>query len=78
MNTRPMNTRPMNTRLMNTRLMIALLTLQAWLAAPSRKGEDRGSVSTEQAIVTGAIVLLATIVVAAITAYAEGKLSVFK
>ncbi len=34
--------------------------------------------STEQAIVTGAIVLLATIVVAAITAYAEGKLSVLK
>ena len=64
--------------MMNTRLMITLLTLHAWLTQPSRKGEDRGSVSTEQAIVTGAIVLLATIVVAAITAYAEGKLSVFK
>ena len=64
--------------MMTTRLMITLLTLQARLARPARTRGDRGSVSTEQAIVTGAIVLLATIVVAAITAYAEGKLSVFK
>ena len=64
--------------MINNPLITALLTLQAWLTQPVRKRNDRGSVSTEQAIVTGAIVLLATIVVAAITAYAEGKLSVLK
>ena len=64
--------------MINTRLITALLMLQAWLTQPARKRNDRGSVSTEQAIVIGAIVLLATIVVAAITAYAEGKLSVLK
>ena len=61
--------------MMNTRLMTTLLLLRAWLTDPSRLRDERGSVSTEQAVVTSAIVLLAVIVVAAITAYAQGKIA---
>ena len=62
--------------MLTTRLMITLLTLRGRLTQDTGQRRDRGSVSTEQAIVTGAIVLLATIVVAAITAYAKSKLAV--
>lgn len=62
--------------MMNTRLMTTLLLFRAWLTDPdSRRRDERGSVSTEQAVVTSAIVLLAVIVVAAITAYAQGKIA---
>lgn len=62
--------------MMNTRLMTTLLLFRAWLTDPdSRLRDERGSVSTEQAVVTSAIVLLAVIVVAAITAYAQGKIA---
>lgn len=58
---------------MNARLMTALLLVKAWLDPKLR--DERGSVSTEQAVVTSAIVLLAVIVVAAISAYAQGKIA---
>jgi len=59
---------------MNNHFVAVLVMLQTWLAQPVRRNE-RGSVSVEQAIVTGAIALLAAAVVAAITAFAMGKLS---
>ena len=59
--------------MMNARLMTTLLLVKAWLDPKLR--DERGSVSTEQAVVTSAIVLLAVIVVAAITAYAQGKIA---
>ncbi|WP_028707533.1 hypothetical protein [Propionicicella superfundia] len=59
--------------MMNARLMTALLLVKAWLDPKLR--DERGSVSTEQAVVTSAIVLLAVIVVAAISAYAQGKIA---
>ena len=61
--------------MMNTHLIRALVLLQAWLHDPTKARNERGSVSVEQAIVTGAVALLAVAVVAAIKAYAEGKLA---
>ncbi len=58
---------------MNTHLMTTLLLFNAWLEPKAR--DERGSVSTEQAVVTSALVLLGVVVVAAITAYAQGKLT---
>ncbi len=50
--------------MMNTHLMPALVMLQTWLTHPTRR-DERGSVSVEQAIITGAVVMLAALVVAA-------------
>ena len=60
---------------MNNKLMTALLLLQAWLADPAKTRDERGSVSTEQAVITAAVVLLAVAIGAAITAYAQGKIA---
>lgn len=59
---------------MNNHLLPVLVMIQTWLTQPTRR-DERGSVSVEQAIVTGAIAILAVAVVAAITAFAMGKLS---
>lgn len=59
--------------MMNTQLLSTYLWIKAWLTPPTR--EERGSVSVEQAVITGAIALLATIVGAALTAFAQGKLA---
>lgn len=60
---------------MNTPLIRALVMLQTWLHDPAKGRNERGSVSVEQAVVTGAVALLAVAVMAAIVAYAEGKLA---
>ena len=58
---------------MNTHLMTAFLMIKAWLDPKVR--DERGSVSTEQAVITAAVVLLAIAIGAAITAYAQGKIA---
>lgn len=60
--------------MMNTPLIRALVLLQTWLTEPKLRNE-RGSVSTEQAVITAAVVLLAIAIGAAITAYAQGKIA---
>lgn len=59
---------------MNTRLMATLVLLQTWLTHPTRRGE-RGSVSVEQAVITGAVVVIAAIVVAALTSFVQTQLA---
>ena len=61
--------------MMNTPLMPALLMLQAWLTDQFKARDERGSVSTEQAVITAGVVLLAIAIAAAITAYAQGKIA---
>lgn len=58
---------------MNTRLMTTVLLIKAWLDPKLR--DERGSVSTEQAVITAAVVLLAIAIGAAITAYAQGQIA---
>jgi len=60
---------------MNTPLTRALVLLQTWLTDPAKGRNERGSVSTEQAVITAAVVLLAIAIGAAITAYAQGKIA---
>ena len=59
--------------MLNSHLMSTLLLLKAWLDPKLR--DERGSVSTEQAVITAAVVLLAIAIGAAITAYAQGKIA---
>ena len=61
--------------MMTTRLMATLVVLQTWLTPPTRR-DERGSVSVEQAVITGAVVLIAALVVAALNAFVQGKLVV--
>ena len=61
--------------MMTTRLMATLVLLQTWLTPPTRR-DERGSVSVEQAVITGAVVLIAALVVAALNAFVQGKLVV--
>lgn len=58
---------------MNTALIRAVVLLQMWLDPKLRN--ERGSVSTEQAVITAAVVLLAIAIGAAIAAYAQGKIA---
>ncbi len=58
---------------MNTALTRAVVLLQTWLDPKLRN--ERGSVSTEQAVITAAVVLLAIAIGAAIAAYAQGKIA---
>lgn len=60
---------------MNTPLIHALVMLQTWLHDPAKGRNERGSVSTEQAVITAAVVLLAIGIGAAITAFAMGKIA---
>lgn len=58
---------------MNTHLMTTVLLIKAWL--DPKLHDERGSVSTEQAVITAAVVLLAIAIGAAITAYAQGQIA---
>ena len=60
---------------MNHHLLTAFVLLQTWLTPPTRR-DERGSVSVEQAVITGAVVLIAAIVVAALNDFVQGKLAV--
>ena len=60
--------------MMTTRLIATLVLLHTWLTDPTRERDERGSVSTEQALWAGAVVLLASIVIAALMAFVQGKL----
>lgn len=60
---------------MTTYLIRSLVMFQAWLTLPTRARGERGSVSTEQAVITAGVVLLAIGIAAAITAYATGKIA---
>ena len=59
--------------MLTTRLITTFLLINAWLDPKLR--DERGSVSTEQAVITAAVVLLAIAIGAAITAYAQGKIA---
>ena len=62
---------------MTTYLFVTLqLFVTSLTTRPTR--DERGSLSTEQALWVGAVVLLATVVVAAINAFVQGKLAVLK
>ena len=60
---------------MNTHLIPVLVMLQTWLTDHTQPRNERGSVSVEQAIISGAIAILAALVIAAIASFAEGKLA---
>jgi len=60
---------------MSTYLIRTLVMFQAWLTDPTKARDERGSVSTEQAVITAAVVLLAIGIGAAITAYTTGKIA---
>ena len=62
--------------MMTTRLMATLVLLHTWLTTPPTRRDERGSVSVEQAVITGAVVVIAALVVAALTAFVQGKLVV--
>ena len=60
---------------MSPYLIRTLVMFQAWLTDPTTVRDERGSVSTEQAVITAGVVLLAIGIAAAITAYATGKIA---
>ena len=60
---------------MSPYLIRTLVMFQAWLTDPTKARDERGSVSTEQAVITAGVVLLAIGIAAAITAYATGKIA---
>lgn len=61
---------------MNTYLTAPLHLIQAWLTDNVPVRDERGSVSTEQALWAGAVVILATLVIAAITSFVQSKLAI--
>ena len=61
---------------MNTYLTATLHLIQAWLTDNVPVRDERGSVSTEQALWAGAVVILATLVIAAITSFVQSKLAI--
>ena len=63
---------------MNTSLTATLHLIQAWLTDNVPVRDERGSVSTEQALWAGAVVILATLVIAAITSFVQSKLAILR
>lgn len=61
---------------MNTYLTATLHLIHAWLTDNVPVRDERGSVSTEQALWAGAVVILATLVIAAITSFVQSKLAI--
>lgn len=62
---------------MTTYLFVTLQLLATSLTSrPIR--DERGSLNTEQALWVGAVVLLATVVIATINGFVEGKLAILK
>ncbi len=62
---------------MTTYLFVTLQLLAASLTQrPTR--DERGSLNTEQALWVGAVVLLATVVIATINGFVDGNLAILK
>ena len=60
--------------MMNTPLMTALVLVHTWITHPASRRNERGSVSVEQAVITGALALLAVAVIGLISNFAQGRL----
>ena len=59
-------------------LIRTLVMFQTWLTNPTTVRDERGSISTEEAVIAAALVLLAIGITAALASYAMGQVALLR